>query len=92
MTKLRDFKRNTMCPFCGYVCTHAGETMKGGKPKDGNLCLCLKCGELGEFKRQAKGGLVPLLGADLSEANRDPDIKKLRAAWRAMVAATGGVK
>lgn len=41
---------NSKCPYCGYLCDSATNTVENArKPREGDLTICIKCGEISKF-------------------------------------------
>jgi hypothetical protein len=76
---------HTVCPFCAAQCDAASEVMDtDDAPTDGDISLCLYCGQFSMFKRDAPGGLRVPTRREAREITRDADLQRLHAAWRKM--------
>jgi thymidine kinase len=86
-------KIDTICPYCGRTHKIAADIgKKQGKPEDGALLMCLKCGEFGVLDKKAEGGCrKPSQDESISMLGQD-EYEDFRVAWELMVAETGGIK
>lgn len=67
----------TTCPYCRTV-NDNHETLKKEKdPKDGDISLCITCGEVGIFQ---KGEICKTNEMDLAKETIQ-ELKKIRRAW-----------
>jgi hypothetical protein len=76
---------NTICPFCGKH--FEGSTRINGEeepPKNGDITLCIGCGEWAIFDGLAFGGLRRPSHAEYERIVSDPLTAKAREAWTRM--------
>lgn len=80
----------TCCPFCGDrhdVASHISERGKSQHaPTDGDLTLCIVCGEWAFFDRKSEGGLRKPTDAEYVTIGETPILRKMRKAWVEMMA------
>lgn len=77
---------NLACPYCGKVHDRHSEPLNPGtphEPKDGDVSMCIACGEFSFFD----GGALRLPTDDEGVMlSADLDVVRMRAAWRMMKA------
>lgn len=75
----------TRCPFCGDthdVASHIADMGKSAHaPDDGDLTLCIVCGEWAFFDAGAPGGLRKPTDAEYVTIADSPMLRKMRKAW-----------
>jgi ribosomal protein L37E len=85
-------ERKTVCPVCGYHGTHATETARdGGPPHDGDVSICLRCGDVAYFDSTLRKGLRRPTESQRDHILAAPEIQQALMAWKRMVLETGGV-
>lgn len=78
----RDTEYHTVCPHCGHVCTDASELKnRGKKPKEGDLSMCIRCGQYSVFVARAKGGLRKPSKWETNEIIKDEEVIKMIGMW-----------
>lgn len=69
------------CPYCGYA-FELHETLDGfDKPKDGDVSICINCGNMGMFKGNE------IVKIDIDTLEKMPketidEVDKIKRAWR----------
>lgn len=81
-----EFEWHTQCPFCGAQHDLASTvSVKGGsapeRPSDGDLTLCIVCGEWALFEKKAPGGMRKPTDAEYEKIAASPMVRAARAAW-----------
>lgn len=75
----------TQCPFCGDHHDAASYVAERGKsqhaPDDGDLTLCIACGEWSFFASGAPGGLRKPTEAEYVTIGETALLRKMRKAW-----------
>ena len=76
-------RHRSRCWNCGYDCTDATATSWDDqiKPTDGDLSLCIKCGEWGVFDRGSENGVRPPNWEEFQFIAFDREPRRARAAW-----------
>lgn len=73
------------CPFCGAthnMASNATRTEEGPiQPRNGDLTLCINCGEWAFFDQNAKGGLRKPTDAEYRRIAASPHSRLAREAW-----------
>ena len=73
------------CPHCGYRLDRASDVSGAGQvPGDGDLTLCIECGQLAFFDASVPGGLRRVNVAEQVELLQDVRVLQIRMAWRAL--------
>jgi hypothetical protein len=79
---------NTRCPWCGHlhgavsaVTAIADRVSPEPKAADGDLTMCIHCGNMCVFERAATGGLRHPTAAETAELDADSRIIEMRKAW-----------
>lgn len=77
------------CPFCGEAFDRASHVTERGKsqhaPTDGDLTLCIVCGEWAFFAAGVPGGLRKPTDAEYEAIAGNPLVRKIRKAWVEMM-------
>jgi hypothetical protein len=74
---------HNVCPFCAAQCDTAAEVVEEDVgPTDGDVSLCIYCGQFSMFKRDAPGGLRVPTRREAREITRNTVLQRLHAAWR----------
>jgi len=74
---------NTVCPFCGY--RHdavSGVETDTDFPSDGDVTLCIQCGEVCVFDGDADGGLRKPTSRERRDFASNATLTKLVDAWK----------
>ena len=82
-----DVPHGTTCPFCGYVADYATLAELSDlqdAPEDGDISMCLDCGEFAIFEEAAPGGLRKPTDKEYGQFGTDQNIKDMRRAWTLM--------
>jgi hypothetical protein len=90
---MTDYERTTTCPYCGKVNTGLGNLHDEGRPKDGNVALCIDCGQWAVIEGAAPGGLRKPTTEEQHELAESPEAQDMNHRWRRMkdiVARQGG--
>jgi hypothetical protein len=74
------FRYYTLCPFCGAVHDGASNVSSNDAPSDGDVTLCIDCGEWGIFA-PVVGMLRKPTDAEYEFLGTDKDARKVREAW-----------
>jgi hypothetical protein len=78
-----EFEIRMVCPHCGAEHVMAGSIEEGGRgPEDGDVTMCIRCGELGAFDKAAPGGARKLTIEELANTATDESITEMRRAWK----------
>ena len=79
---------NTRCPWCGHlhdavsaVTPKADRPTREPKAADGDLTMCIYCGNVCVFERAAAGCLRRPTAAETVELDADSRIIEMRKAW-----------
>lgn len=88
---------NTKCPFCGTVHDLASGIGEPGErrptmPADGDLTLCISCGEWAFFSSIANGGLRMPTDTEYESLVAMRIVREARTAWVQAVAKHGKPK
>ena len=78
---MTDFDYKTTCPWCGRVNDMAGNIENDCRPKDGDVVMCIDCGQWAVFERKAKGRCRKPTKAEGYELAENPDVQGLKRAW-----------
>lgn len=79
---MKAYEMISVCPFCQYGFDLAS-SVKGGQkaPGDGDLTICIRCGEFAVFESKAPGGLRKPTDTEYVTIGQDDFCQKMRAAW-----------
>lgn len=79
---MKSFDLISVCPFCQYGFDLAS-SVKGGQkaPSDGDLTICIRCGEFAVFDKKEPGGLRKPTDAEYVTIGHDTFCQRMRAAW-----------
>lgn len=73
---------NTTCPFCGCKHELASNLTGPVAPEDGDLTMCVRCGEWAFFDSGVLlGGLRKPTDEEYETLNGDERCRKIREAW-----------
>lgn len=73
-----------ICPYCHKANdTHDSLDDPGAQPGDGDLSLCIGCGQFGVFDLRERCLRLPNIG-ELGEIAFSPEAQHARRAWEAM--------
>jgi hypothetical protein len=78
---MTSIKQDTRCPHCGTVFTAASDN-----PLNGDVSMCVGCGELAVLDDAAPGGQRRLDAREAEEARRDHRLAVAQDLWRRMKA------
>jgi hypothetical protein len=78
--KFETFKWSCTCPFCGQH-QQAATTVSPDPPKDGDMTLCMRCGEWAAFDSSSEGGLRKPTHAEYEHLAKDETAIFARNAW-----------
>jgi hypothetical protein len=70
------------CPHCGYDHDCATGLFSADVPDEGDVSICIRCGQLCWFQRSAPGGLRKPTKKEKRELLRDDKVIRALAAWR----------
>jgi hypothetical protein len=73
--------KNTVCWNCGYIHDRVSHMFGDKRPKDGDITLCIGCGEWSLFEAAAAGGLRKPTDTEFQEIANNLDCTRLREAW-----------
>jgi hypothetical protein len=74
---------DTTCPFCGQHHEAVSRARSSTDyPDDGDVTMCLACGEICIFDSDVAGGLRKPTKREQRIFDRDPRIREVREAWR----------
>ena len=74
---------NTICPFCGlHHDAVSGVGADAVFPGDGDVTLCIECGEVCVFDGDADGGLRKPTKLERRDFRGNPTLTKLIDAWK----------
>lgn len=77
---------HSICPFCGSHLDRVGHIVGDNlQPDNGDVTLCIRCGEVGVFDDTVLGGVREPTSRERRNIRRDPDVAKVREAWLASV-------
>ena len=90
MMNLSTFERRpVLCPACGYMFDRATSLEGGRKPEEGDLSICLSCGDLGMFK--ADGTLTSVTDVAALLAEMEPKTRRNVELSRQFIRARGPI-
>jgi hypothetical protein len=73
---------DNICPFCSKPHTNATPADDWeGKPTDGDLTICINCGEWSAFNKAIPGGLRKPTFEEYTHIATDPVTRRMRDAW-----------
>lgn len=75
------------CPYCGKLNELASsQTDRGAKPDDGDVSICIDCGNVALFDKTMKGGARAIFShARLIQIVHDnPEVGRVLMAWQRM--------
>ncbi|MDX0299593.1 hypothetical protein GOC49_13025 [Sinorhizobium meliloti] len=72
---------HTVCPFCGARHELAQCVGKSKTPNDGDLSLCMQCGEWCIFEKKAPGHIRRPTDVEYEQIAESPLAKAARTAW-----------
>ncbi|NEI52699.1 hypothetical protein GR217_34335 [Rhizobium leguminosarum] len=75
------FPQATECPFCGANHDLATGVSGGDAPNDGDISLCVSCGEFAFFEAATPGGLRKPTDAEFTMIAESEILRASRAAW-----------
>jgi hypothetical protein len=81
MTLPPQFERQSQCPFCAARHDLATGISGNSAPHDGDLTLCIVCGEWAMFESAAPGGMRKPTDAEYEKINDMPITRAARRAW-----------
>lgn len=79
------FPQATECPFCGANHDLATGVSGGDAPNDGDISLCVSCGEFAFFEVATPGGLRKPTDAEYELIAGEPLLRKTREVWAGMI-------
>ena len=81
----------TLCAFCGNehdrttAVTEAGTARTEPYPVEGDVTLCIRCGEFSVFDSRVAGGLRRPTPDEREQLDHNPHVQTVVQAWRATV-------
>lgn len=75
------FAAGTICPWCGARHALATGVSDENPPNDGDITLCVSCGEWAFFEAAAVGGLRKPTYAEYEPIAESPMLRAARGAW-----------
>jgi len=82
---MNEFESATKCPFCGANHDRATGVSDANAPNDGDITLCVNCGEWAFFEGATAGGLRKPTDAEYELIAGEPLLRKTREVWAGMV-------
>jgi hypothetical protein len=83
---MKDFALPATCPYCGKEHDFSSNTTDGCAPRDGDLSLCIGCGQFGIFEGLALGGIRRTTAQETAEIAVHPQACRVLNAWSTMQA------
>jgi len=80
--KHAEFPMSMVCPNCGAQHDVAGTINSDDRPSDGDVSLCVQCGEPAIFDFSLPGNMRKPTIEELEHIAADPDIERMKRAWR----------
>lgn len=81
---MSELEWNLACPHCGALHDrHTDATRASATPVDGDLSMCIDCGEFAVFDLGERRLRAPTID-EANDIDSDPDMLLYRIAWRKM--------